>query len=90
VAKKIAELSEKIAELSEKIAELSEKIAELSEKTAALVKKASKTAKNSKEKSVHKVCSNLEPAGGEFVVSVILGAHSRHLCSSLASILVVF
>jgi hypothetical protein len=70
--------------------ELAKKTAELSEKTVALVKKASEKAKNPKEKSVHKVCSNLEPAGGEFVVSVILGAHSRHLCSSLASILVVF
>jgi hypothetical protein len=69
---------------------LAKKTAELSEKTVALVKKASEKAKNPKEKSVHKVCSNLEPAGGEFVVSVILGAHSRHLCSSLASILVVF
>jgi hypothetical protein len=63
---------------------------ELSEKTMALVKKASEMAKNPKEKSVHKICSNLEPAGGEFVVFVILGAHSHHLYSSLASILVVF
>jgi hypothetical protein len=70
--------------------ELAKKTTELSEKTAALVKKASETAKNTKEKSVHKVRSNLEPVGGEFVVFVILGAHSHHRCSSIASILVVF
>jgi predicted nucleotide-binding protein (sugar kinase/HSP70/actin superfamily) len=69
---------------------VAKKIVELSEKTAALVKKALETAKNPKEKSVHKVRSNLEPAGGEFVVSVILNAHSYHLCSSIASILFVF
>jgi hypothetical protein len=69
---------------------VAKKTAELSEKTAALVKKASETAKNPKEKSVHKVHNNLEPAGREFVVSVILGTHSHHLCSSLVSILVVF
>jgi hypothetical protein len=69
---------------------VAKKIAELSEKTSALVKKASETAKNPREKSVPKVRSNLEPAGGEFVVSVILGAHSHHLSSSVTSILVVF
>jgi hypothetical protein len=69
---------------------VAKKTAELSEKTSALVKKASEMAKNPKEKSVPKVRSNLEPAGGEFVVSVILGAHSHHLCSSITSILVVF
>jgi hypothetical protein len=69
---------------------VAKKTAELSEKTSALVKKASEMAKNPKEKSVPKVRSNLEPAGGEFVVSVILGAHSHHLYSSLVSIQVVF
>jgi hypothetical protein len=65
---------------------VAKKTADLSEKTTALMRKASEMAKNPKEKSVH---SNIEPAGGEFVVSVILGAHSHHRCSSLASILVV-
>jgi hypothetical protein len=69
---------------------VAKKTADLSEKIAALVKKASESAKNPKEKSVHKVRNILEPTGGEFVVSVILGVHSHHLCSSLASILVVF
>jgi hypothetical protein len=65
------------------------KTTELSKKIAALVKKASESMKNPKEKSVHKICSIFEPTGGEFVVFVILGAHSHHLCSSLVSILVV-
>jgi hypothetical protein len=69
---------------------VAKKTAELSEKTTALVKKASETAKNPKEKLVHKVHSNLEPASGEFAVSVILGAHSHHLCSSVAGILIEF
>jgi hypothetical protein len=51
---------------------VAKKIVELSEKTAALVKKALETAKNPKEKSVHKVRSNLEPAGGEFISPLLL------------------
>jgi hypothetical protein len=70
--------------------EVAKKTAKLSEKIAALVKKASESVKNPKEKSVHKVRTILKPAGGEFVVSVILGAHSHHLYSSLVSIQVVF
>ena len=68
---------------------VAKKTADPLEKTTTLVKKASKMAKNPKEKSVHKIRNNIELASGWFVVSMILGGHSHHHCSSLASILVV-
>jgi hypothetical protein len=54
-----AEVAKKIAILSEKPVDVQKKFARPTKKPTSLMKKPSETAKNQKDKSTHKVSSNL-------------------------------